>query len=285
MKVVIVSGAASASYSEAIHAIQSELIRGGVASTEIQVVASDDLLAMPLPASRLYIALGSAAVRLVIPRSEAVPVLCALIPAEAFEQIRREYATRAQGGLVALFLDQPISRQVELIRLAMPNARRIGLMWSLENQRWAAAVVNVARSRGLQVTSVQADMTQPVFASLRPALKDADALLAVPDRLLYNSNTIQNILLASYKARVPLVAFSPSYVRSGAMLALYSTPEQVGLQAATIAQQLLRGKQVSAENYADDFSVGVNDNVARALGFSLDASELAQALRRSERAR
>jgi hypothetical protein len=59
-----------------------------------------------------------------------------------------------------------------------------------------------------------------------------DALLAVPDPLVFNSQTAANILAAAYRRRIPLIGFSPAYTRAGALVSLYSTPDQIGFAAA-----------------------------------------------------
>ena len=100
-------------------------------------------------------------------------------------------------------------------------------------------------------------------------------LLAVAAPSLYNSSSIQNILLTSFRARIPMVAFSPAYVRAGALTAVYVTPVQVGIQAAVIARGVLQGKAMSATPlYSQDFSVDVNEHVAHSLGLNLDADDL-----------
>jgi putative tryptophan/tyrosine transport system substrate-binding protein len=94
------------------------------------------------------------------------------------------------------------------------------------------------------------------------------------------------VLLASFRARVPLLAFSPSYVRAGALLALYVTPEQVGQQVASVVRGVLQGKSLpSSPLYAQNFSVAVNEHVARSLGLDLDANELGNQLRKREGSR
>ena len=83
----------------------------------------------------------------------------------------------------------------------------------------------------------------PIFPALKQVLEDAEVLLALADAQIYNSNSLQNILLTSFRARVPLVAFSPAYVRAGALMAVHVTPTQLGAQAGVIARGvLLQGK-------------------------------------------
>ena len=96
-----------------------------------------------------------------------------------------------------------------------------------------------------------------MFAALKPVLDDAEVLLAVADPEVYNGTTVSNILLATYRAQLPVVAFSPAYVNAGALLALYSTPRQIGTQAAGLARQLqLGGPTVAASQYPVEFQCG-----------------------------
>jgi ABC-type uncharacterized transport system substrate-binding protein len=168
--------------------------------------------------------------------------------------------------------------------LALPKARHIGVLWGPDSQLQASALKAQLQAKGLDLIEASIDRNELFFQGLRRVLEDADVLLALPDPLVYNSHSIQNILLTSFRAKVPMVAFSPAYVRAGALLALYVTPTQVGLQTATIARGVLQGKALPATPlYSQDFSVSVNEHVARSLGLSLDSDSLRDQLRRRER--
>jgi ABC-type uncharacterized transport system substrate-binding protein len=124
-----------------------------------------------------------------------------------------------------------------------------------------------------------------LFPQLKKVLADADVLLALADQQVFNPQTIQNILLASFRAQVPMVGFSPAYVRAGALLAIFSTPEQIGRQSAALAKDVLQGKGLPATPlYPSNFSVMVNDHVARSLGLSLEPSTLTARLKSAESA-
>jgi hypothetical protein len=56
-----------------------------------------------------------------------------------------------------------------------------------------------------------------------------------PIRVVFNSQTAGSILTAAYRRQVPLTGFSPAYVKAGALLALYSTPAQVGARGGAAA--------------------------------------------------
>jgi ABC-type uncharacterized transport system substrate-binding protein len=201
----------------------------------------------------------------------------------SFERVLAESGRQPSALLTALYLNQPLTRQVELIRLALPKVRRVGVLWGDESRSQQAVLESVLQSRGLKLVSAHAKPAIPIFAELKTVLEESDLLLALPDPQVYNSASIQNILLSSFRAQVPMLAFSPAYVRAGALLALHSTPLQIGRQAGVVAYAALQGRPLGAPQYPQDFSVSVNEHVARSLGLSLDARDLTERLRRMEK--
>jgi ABC-type uncharacterized transport system substrate-binding protein len=280
---VVVSSERSAAYSEAAQALVGELERGGLSRLEVlQMTVSEFTAAGPL-APRLFVTLGMEAANSVAKSIPAAPVLCTLLPRHSYEQVLLNSGRKSSSQWSALYLDQPMSRQLDLIHLALPKARHIGVLWGPDSQLQASALKAQLQAKGLDLIEASIDRSELFFQGLRRVLEDADVLLALPDPLIYNSHSIQNILLTSFRAKVPMVAFSPAYVRAGALLALYVTPTQVGLQTATISRSVLQGKALPATPlYSQDFSVSVNEHVARSLGLSLDADSLRDQLRRRE---
>ena len=281
--VVIVSSERSAAYMEAIDTLISELERGGLSRYDmLQLTALELSAAGPLN-PKLFVALGAEAAQALAKAEPRAPVLCTLLPRSSFERILQSSGRKPSSQFSAIYLDQPLGRQLELIRLALPAARRIGVLWGTESQSQAAALKTQVQARGLELVEASIERDASVFSGLKRVLEDADVLLAIPDPHVYNGSSIQNILLASFRAKVPLVAFSPAYVRAGALLAVHVTPAQMGTQAALIARGVLQGKALSATPlYSQDFSVTVNDHVARSLGLTLDVQALNARLHRWE---
>ena len=281
--VVIVSSERSLAFVEAAEALVSELERGGLSRYDmLQLTAREWAAAGPMT-PKLFVALGTDAANALAKSELRAPVLSTLLPRSSFERVLRLNGRKSSSQFSALYLDQPLNRQLELIRLALPAARRIGVLWGAESQAQAPALKISVQASGLDLVEATVGRDELLFSSLKSVLEDADLLLAVADPQLYNSSSIQNILLASFRAKVPLVAFSPAYVRAGALLALHVTPTQIGQQAAAIARGVLQGKALSVNPvYSQDFSVAVNEHVARSLGLTLDANTLRARLRSRE---
>jgi ABC-type uncharacterized transport system substrate-binding protein len=284
--VVIVFSERSASYVAAADALVTALELEGQSRAEVsQRIASelDGLGATEAGASKLFIALGTDALKRVLARDLRVPVLAALIPRSGFERVMKEVGGRASSPVTVLYLDQPFGRQLDLLRIAIPGAKQVGVLWGGESVLQQPALQTALRARDMQELSGPVVSGGVPNASLNAALENADVLLAVADPQVYSSGTVANILLATYRARVPMLAFSPAYVRAGALLSLHSTPTQIGVQAGSIARSLLQGSSLPSALYPVDFTVTVNEHVARSLGLTLDALSLSDKLRRVEK--
>ena len=173
---------------------------------------------------------------------------------------------------------------MDLVRIALPEARRVGVLFGADSQAQAAALQAASQSRGLDLVTAVVPPGELAYPALQKVLEDADLLMALPSPQVYNSSSTQNILLASYRARVPFIGFSASYVQAGAVAAVSSTPAMVSRQTAVMARNLLMGRGLpGAPQYPQDFTVNVNEQVARSLGLKLDAAALTDRLRQMER--
>lgn len=283
--VVLVSSELSPAYVELADAVVAELERGGVSRDAVRRITAADFVALERPAPTLFVTLGVRAATVLAQSEDRAPVLCTLLPRASFERILVESGRKVSSQFSAIYLDQPLSRQLELVRLMLPRAKRVGVLWGDVSVTQQAALESAAASRGLRVASARVGPAEALFPALAKVLDDSDVLLALADPLIYHSGTIQNILMTSVRVRVPMVGFSPAYVKAGALAAVYVTPTQIGLQAGALARAVLQGRALpGVPQYSREFEVSVNLPVAHALALSLDAAALTARLRLLERA-
>jgi ABC-type uncharacterized transport system substrate-binding protein len=85
---------------------------------------------------------------------------------------------------------------------------------------------------------------------------------------------VRNLLLTSFRARVPVVGFSSAYARAGAVMSLYSSPDQIARQAADAVNQWMRDRNWPHPQHPRHFTVSVNAHVARSLGLKMDDGDV-----------
>lgn len=214
---------------------------------------------------------------------EDVPIIATLLPRASYRAVL-DNQPPGRRPVTALVLDQPVARQMALIRRALPDLQRVAVLPGPQTRPYLEALAHEADARELKLVKAGSiDTPEHIFASLRAVLETADILLALPDTLIYNSASLQNILLTTYRARVPLMAFSPAYVRAGAMLAVYSTPGQIAHQTAAIVRGWQASGRLPVVQIPREFAVITNPKVAASLGIALDdPAEIAEYLRRQE---
>ena len=226
---------------------------------------------------RLIVPVGVRALRATIAAGPSVPVLAALVPRQAYE--------RAVGGaagrrITAVYLDQPYARQLALIRLALPERKRVGVLLGNDSRHVLSLLQRPADLHEMQLVESVVESERALLLSLQGVLSAADVLLAIPDPTVHNSAAIQNILLAAYRRGVPVVGFSSAYTRAGALLSLHSSPVQLAQQVADAALDILSGRPLPAPRGPREFEVSVNRQVARSMGIDVPGdAQLIQGVR------
>jgi ABC-type uncharacterized transport system substrate-binding protein len=272
-------------FQEASDSLVQELVRNGLARKEIALLglAEYQEMAPAVAEARLTVSLGTDAFRQVTARNAKAAVLAALIPRVSFERVLQEANKKSSATISALYLAQPFGRQLDLWRLALPGTRRVGVLWGPESIGQQGLLSAALQARGMEASEGMYAEGLPLIDALRGALQGADVLLAIADNTVYNSSTVANILLTSYRAKTPVLAFSPAYVKAGALLSVHSTAMQAGIQAAAMAGHYLQTGNWPANQYPTDFTITTNEYVARSLGLTLDARALSERLRKLDR--
>lgn len=239
----------------------------------------------PGPAPQLVVTVGVNASEAVLQARPQAPVLCAFLPRAAYETLReRQRGQKAPAHTTALYIDQPALRQLRLLRLALPQARQVGVVFGPDSQRDEPLLREAATVAGIGLDAERIGAEHELAAAVRRVLERADALLAVPDRLVFNRHTAQNVLLAAWRRGKPVMGYSGAYVEAGALLAVFSTPAQIGRQLGeTVATLAATPQALPAPQYPHYYSIDVNARVARSLGLRLPPAEwLAQRLAEAE---
>ena len=209
-----------------------------------------------------------------------VPLMHALIPRQTWEALPRTAAIRDS----AIFLDQPAARQLQLIKLALPGRVRIGTITGPATVKAGDELRLAARRLGLTVQVETIDQPAALLPALNQVVDDVQVLVSVPDPMVFAPNTIHHILLTTYRYRVPVLGLSRSYVDAGALLAVYSTPEDIGRQLGEVIARIRGGRlALPAPQYPKYYAVSVNPRVAASLGLHMGTeSVLLQRLQAAE---
>lgn len=200
------------------------------------------------------------------------PLLAAMIPSTVYADLLAMRPRNKQTS--AIFLDQPWDRQVDLLRAALPERSKIGVLYSADTRLDISTLRVELVDYGYTLNTKVLQNTESLFVDLEAVLAASEVLLAVPDSAIYSSSNIRNILLSSYRRGIPLVGFSQAYVRAGALCAIFSTPEQLAEQARAATVSFAQTRKLPDAQYPALYDIAVNHEVARTLGLTVKSAEL-----------
>lgn len=225
----------------------------------------------PAPgANDLIISAGADASQAVLQNpSSSTPILATLISRFAFEQL----PASPRNKLSALYLDQPALRQFQFLRLLLGDKRRITLLHSPQTYKMIGTFRQAASDVGFTLETEEVNSTSEVVQSLNRLMPRNDALLGLPDPKVFNGDTARSILLTTLRHKKPLIGFSPAYISSGALAAIYSTPAQLARQSAEIAKAF-PSTGLGAPQFPSYFAININRHVAHSLELELPAENV-----------
>lgn len=269
--ILVLSQGKAAVYSEVVSALRANLEGrcpwGDACTTtdySLSYRSDGEDLSIP-PGTSLIVTLGVKAAHMAEELNTDAPIIHALISRASSTLL--EYTQR---GHTAIYLDQPLSRQLRLVSLVRKTPRP-GILLGPASSAYQRELQAEADRQGINVIYRKLSHEDHLGSRLKALLEQSNILLALPDPLIFNRKTIFNILLSSYHNKIPVVGFSAAYVKAGALIAAYSSPADIARHLGDIAREYReRGKQALPEVvYPKYFSIAINHSVARSLGISL----------------
>jgi putative ABC transport system substrate-binding protein len=217
---------------------------------------------------RLVVAIGTQAARIARARLPNIPILYCL----ALRPVQNQLVGGNIGGIA---LDVALSQQFENIRKALPNLRRIGVVY---DELTSGTLVRQAQQYlGSSVQLVVRDARTPQQAAreiqdlLSNVLGPADAFWLLWDSVAANPANFRLLVELGLRYKVPLIAPARPFVEAGALISVAANYEQAGRQAAVMAQQVLSGR-ARPETFSAvppaEIAVTINGEVARRLGIT-----------------
>jgi putative ABC transport system substrate-binding protein len=228
-----------------------------------------------LQAGDLVVTVGSRIFQQVAEAVAETDVLAAFLPRAAFQHVTESVSTARRERMSAVFLDQPPEKQLILARELLTGISAVGVVISDELAASAQQLAQAASENGLVVRVETIHDGSEVSQAFARILRDVDVTVAVPDPLLLNRNNTKWFLYMAFQRKVPVIGFSEAFVKAGALAAVFSTPGQVGQQAAErVGQWEQGGWNAIADAIASRYlKVATNETIARGLGLTLPSAD------------
>lgn len=244
---------------------------------QIRFVLSKELPSTAPSADTRLILFGTEALKHYLEQANTTPALVLRVSRLQADALLQR---KPSNTISLLWSDPPLDRQLRLARALLPKSTRIGVLYSPASAGLLDELRRAAQSLNLEVIARQWRDNRDNKA-LRQVLEDSDLLFGLDDPLIYNRQTIKNLLLSSYAHQRPLFGPTVSFVRAGSLASTYSDQSNWLDTLDELLDQPTA--QWPREQYPARFNVQSNRQVARALGITLpDDAELARRLAAGE---
>jgi putative ABC transport system substrate-binding protein len=142
-------------------------------------------------------------------------------------------------------LDFPLETQFMMLRRFLPEERFVGVLYNpQENGDLIPNASKHANKHKFILVAEEVVLPRDLPAAMDKLVDEVDVLWSVTDRTVMRPQTARQILLFSYRNRIPLVGLSSKWVKSGALYSLDRDYEDIGAQCGEMAIKVLNGSSV-----------------------------------------
>ncbi len=215
----------------------------------------------------LFIAIGPEAVELIsekaAPENRNWLYSMILNPPEVSE---------AAATACGVSLNIPAWKQLEMVSLGLPTAKRLGLLYDPRyNASFFADATAQAGLCKLDIVPLPISSKKDIPAVLKQNWDNIDALWLIPDQTVISESIVQYIIKESLFRDTPVIGYNRFFYESGAALAFVFDYTDIGRQTGRMAADVLKGKP--CEKAMPVFRVWQNRRVINKLGLSISENQ------------
>ncbi|MEN6439625.1 MAG: ABC transporter substrate binding protein [Syntrophobacter sp.] len=194
--------------------------------------------------ANLILALGSLATSAACGEAVGIPVVAGLIM--NVEEIK------ARSNFAAVLLDFPLEVQLKWIGKLLPGCKNLGILYNPARMTLKVeAATQIAQGMGVKIIAQKVESPSELPAALESLSRKVDALWGLADDLVYTPQTAKEILLFSFRNKVPLIGISREWVKAGALCAIESDYRDLGAQCGEKALKALQSAM--SDFYAPEY--------------------------------
>ncbi|MBX2808628.1 MAG: hypothetical protein KTR20_08350 [Cellvibrionaceae bacterium] len=266
-------------YTRAAYDIRSHLVTQSMATgVNIHLLPTDELPVFD-DSQSLLVKLGPEALAAVAHKAADLSTIYAFFPQDYLNAISVDFKKQRDVGIS---FDQPLQNFIDVgVDLLEKNYKKTILVCVSENNTTILQQLEkIILPEDVQLKLVKVKDGQVAAKLIEPELYGAGVLVAVRDPVVWSGNSATWMLQQAYAYQVPVVGYSKSFLKAGAMVSLYASVDQVVEKTIQqIAHWLVYGDLGEQVVVYADFNVEFNKSIARALQFNPAPIKAMEALR------
>ena len=185
----------------------------------------------------LIYALGSDAIKWASLEASRIPIVATMV--------LKDDVFRQSANMTGVSLGYSLKIQFQWLKKFFPQQKAVAILFNpSENAATIQAAKAISQQSGFNLVAIPVETPKELPYALEQLANNVEILFAIPDETVMSVNTAKEVLLASFRNKVPLIGLSDNWVKSGAFYALSWDYGDLGHQCADMAQKLLAGAPV-----------------------------------------
>ena len=175
----------------------------------------------------------------------------------------------------------PVTEQLEMIREMMPEASKIGILYTTSEANSISTIEEYkasAEEYGFEIVESGIATIGDVEMAAKSLVDDVDCLCNLTDNTVVSA--LQTVLAAAEEAGIPVFGSEVEQVKNGCMAAMGLDYVALGKQTGAMAAKVLSGEAKASEipfEICEGASLYVNQEAADKIGFELSEEVLEEA--------
>ena len=238
--ILIVINSNDTPYQEAVTGFKKQLsLNGAIKFTELAIPQAQPPSAKQIDSIKpdLVFALGNEATKWASQQTSSIPIVVTMV--------LKDDVFRQSPNITGVSLAYSLNTQFQWLKKFFPQQKSVAVLYNPgENAATLREVTQVSQQNGFKLTSIAVDTPKQLPIALERLASNVELLFAIPDETVMSVNTAKEVLLASFRNKVPLIGLSDNWVKSGAFYALSWDYEDLGGQSGAMAKKILAGTPV-----------------------------------------
>ncbi len=237
-KVAVIKSADITAYNQALAGFAEEM--GGIGTDEYNLEGSpnkgrDIIDKIKLTKPSVILTVGKKAAKLANEEIPDIPVVFCMV-------IDPEKLGIRENNIAGVAMEVSPEKQISNFKSALPSLKSIGVVYNPENSGQRVKAGNKACQRlGIKLTEKTVSSPKEVPGAFRDLVGTVDAIWLLPDTTVLTKASFSFILKTAMEEKIPLLGFSESLVKGGALLSFSVDYRSVGKLAGILVKKILSG--------------------------------------------
>jgi putative ABC transport system substrate-binding protein len=213
---------------------------------------------------KVILALGLKAAKTARARVHDVPIVFCM----AMHPIMNGLRTGTSTGV---HLEPSVAEQLKAVKRIIPHIKRIGIIYDPSRTGGLVAQFrDAAVEQKVEIVAVAAKNRAEAKKTLMEMPEKVQALWLIRDATVLTRKFFNQSLILQYRKKMPVIAYSPQFVRKGAFISYSADYPRQGRKAAEIVRAIMAGKSPSEVEVAyPDGTITINLNTAEKIGYMM----------------